>query len=71
MIHHYRTPDGQVLTWTSNEPDQAPLDPIGALAALLAATGVLELTDAANAVGRQPKDLIAEAQAWAAAGGNP
>jgi hypothetical protein len=45
------------------------LDPTGALATLLAVTGTLTVEDAANAVGLTPDDLIHEAQAWAAAGG--
>jgi hypothetical protein len=47
------------------DPPQAPLDPVGALATLLAVTGTLTVDDAANAVGLTPADLIAEAQAWA------
>lgn len=44
-----------------------PLDPVGALATLLAVTETLTTVDAANAVGLQPEDLIAEAEAWRAA----
>lgn len=44
-----------------------PLDSIGALATLLAATGAVTVNDAANAVGLTAQDLINEAQAWAAA----
>jgi hypothetical protein len=46
-----------------------PLDATGALATLLAVTETLTLTDAANAVGLTAADLVAEAEAWAAAGG--
>jgi hypothetical protein len=49
------------------EPTQLPLDPAGTLATLLAVTGTLTVTDAANAVGLTPEHLIAEAEAWAAA----
>jgi hypothetical protein len=49
------------------EPTQLPLDPTSTLATLLAVTGTLTVTDAANAVGLVPADLIAEAEAWAAA----
>lgn len=42
-----------------------PLDPTGALATLLAVTETLTVTDAANAVGLTPADLVAEAEAWA------
>jgi len=48
------------------EPQPAPLAPIGALATLLVVQGVLDITDAANAVHLTPQDLITEAQAWAA-----
>jgi hypothetical protein len=52
---------------TIDDPPQTPLDPIGALATLLAVTGTLPVQDAANAVKLTPADLVAEAQAWAAA----
>ena len=42
-----------------------PLDHLGALATLLAVTEVLDVDDAANAVGLTADDLVAEAQAWA------
>jgi hypothetical protein len=45
-----------------------PLDPTGALATLLAVVGTLTVTDAANAVGLTPEQLVTEAEAWAAAG---
>jgi hypothetical protein len=45
-----------------------PLDPTGALATLLAVVGTLTVTDAANAIGLTPDDLVTEAEAWAAAG---
>jgi hypothetical protein len=45
------------------------LDPVGALATLLAVTGTLTLEDAANAAHLLPADLVAEAEAWAAAQG--
>ena len=50
------------------------LDPVGALATLLAVNGVLPVADAANAVGVEPDRLVSEAQAWAVAqqlGGQP
>lgn len=43
------------------------LDPVGALATLLAVNGVLLVEDAANAVGLPPDRLVSEAQAWAVA----
>lgn len=68
MKHYYTNPDGQTLEWETPDQPQAPLDPTGALATLLAVTGAVELQDAANAVGLTPENLILEAQAWAAAG---
>lgn len=50
-----------------DDPPPAPLDPVGALATLLAVTGTLTVEDAANAVRLLPADLVAEAEAWAAA----
>lgn len=52
---------------TIPDPPQAPLDPVGALATLLAVTGTLTVDDAANAVGLTAADLVAEAQAWSIA----
>lgn len=49
------------------DPPQAPLDTAGALAALLAVTGVLAVEDAANAVGLTEAALVHEAGAWLAA----
>lgn len=46
------------------DPPQQPLNHVGALATLLVVTGVLDLQDGANAVGLNPDQLIAEAQAW-------
>jgi hypothetical protein len=48
------------------DPPQTPLDPVGALATLLAVVGSITVEDAANVVGLTPADLVAEAQAWAA-----
>jgi hypothetical protein len=42
-----------------------PLDPVGALATLLAVTEAVSVQDAANAVGLDPQALIDEAEAWA------
>ena len=44
-----------------------PLNATGALATLLAVTELLTVQDAANAVSLTPSDLVAEAEAWAAA----
>lgn len=45
-------------------PD-TPLDALGALGTLLAVKGVLSVDEAAQVVGLDPKDLVAEAKAWA------
>ena len=56
VVEDYEVPDGP----------PTPLDPVGALATLLAVTEVLSVQDAANAVGLDPAQLIDEANAWAA-----
>jgi hypothetical protein len=67
MIHHYTDPDGRTYEYEVPDPPPAPLDPVGALATLLAVESVLTVEDAANAVGLSPDDLVNEAEAWAAA----
>ena len=57
IVEQYETPD----------PPPQPLDATGALATLLAVTETVTVTDAANAVGLTPDDLVAEADACAAA----
>lgn len=52
------------------DPPQQPLDAVGALATLLAVVGAVTTQDAANAIRRDPAELIAEAEAWAAAQSN-
>lgn len=64
-VNHYRTTDGETLTYTQPDPPRSPLDHTGALATLLAVVGTLDVDDAANAVGLTADDLVAEAQAWA------
>jgi hypothetical protein len=49
------------------DPPRSPLDPAGVAATLNAVLGLWTLTDAANAVGLTPEDLVAEAEAWAMA----
>jgi hypothetical protein len=70
MHNHYTDPQGVTHTWETPDPPSPPLDPTGALATLLAVTETLTVEDAANAVGLTPADLIAEAEAWAAAEAN-
>ena len=66
MRHHYTDPAGVTHTWET--PDTpTPLDPLGALATLLAVLGLATVDDAANAVGLTPTDLELEALAWGAA----
>ena len=48
-----------------------PMLPYEVIAVLNVVLGLWSLQDAANAIGRLPEDLVAEAEAWAAAGGNP
>lgn len=67
MKHFYTDPNGVTHEWETPDPPQAPLDQPAVIAALLAATGVLSLDDAANAVGQTPAALVAEVQAWAVA----
>ena len=61
----YLDADGNIVK-QHELPDspRSPLDPTGALATLLAVTEVLDVDDAANAVGLTADDLVAEAQAW-------
>jgi hypothetical protein len=58
--------DGNLLSRVEVWRDPSPLEPIGALATLLAVTAVVSVQDAANAVGLDPGDLVAEAEAWSA-----
>lgn len=55
------------------EPDHVPqpLQGVALVATLNAVLGLWTLTDAANIAQVPQSALIAEAQAWAAAGGNP
>jgi hypothetical protein len=57
--------DGNLVSSVEVWRDPSPLDPIGALATLLAVTEVVTVQDAANAVGLEPQALIDEAEAWA------
>lgn len=66
MRHYFTDLNGVTHEWET--PDiHAPLDAVGALATLLAVTETLTVTDAANAVGLLPGDLVNEAEAWRAA----
>jgi hypothetical protein len=64
---HYRTVDGQMLTFEQPDPPRPSLDAAGVMATLNAVLGIWPVEDAANAVGLSPDDLVAEAQAWAIA----
>lgn len=59
--------DGMAPEGWEEVEELGPLDKVGALATLLAVVGILTVEDAANAVQLTPEDLIAEAEAWAAA----
>jgi hypothetical protein len=66
MIHHYTDPNGVTHTWET--PDiHTPLNTVGVIATLNAVLGLWTVEDAANVVGVASADLVAEAQAWAAA----
>jgi len=61
------TSDGQGNVISVEEidgPPFPPLDATGALATLLVVVGVIEITDAANAIHGEPSHLEHEAQAW-------
>ena len=60
----YTDPQGNQFEWETPDPPQAPLEPVGALATLLATLEIVPVQDAANAVGLTPEALEAEAQAW-------
>lgn len=69
-----QSPEFAVQVFNSMQPEGwvepfvlQPLNPTGALATLLAVTPTPSLEDIANAVGLNPEDLIAEAEAWSAA----
>lgn len=64
MKHFYTDPQGNQFEWESADPPQAPLEPVGALATLLAVLEVVPVEDAANAVNLTPAELQAEAEAW-------
>lgn len=53
------------------EQGPQPLNSVGALATLLVVEGVLDINNAANAVGVTPQNLIDEARGWAAAEETP
>ena len=72
------TPDGDLVrtyssaghteTWVWRvAPPPQPLDALGVAMTLFAVKGVLTTEEAATACGRAPSELVAEAEAWAAA----
>lgn len=68
--HHYKYDnDGneiysQAISGLEVRPEYPPLDSIGALATLLVVEGVLNISDAANALHEEPAHLEHEAIAW-------
>jgi len=66
MKHHLTRPDGTVLSWDTPDVPVA-LDGLPVMAALLAATGVIDLVDAANVAGATEQALIDEVLGWGAA----
>jgi len=69
MKHRIYTADGTLIAEHDIPETPTPLDAVGALATLLAVTETVSVADAANAVGLTADDLVAEAEAWAAAMG--
>jgi hypothetical protein len=65
-------PDGTIIEdrGESEVPAPEPMLSYEVVAVLNVVLGLWSLADAANAIGRQPEDLIAEAEAWAAAEGS-
>ena len=66
MKHHLTRPDGTTVTWDTPDVPVA-LDGLPVMAALLAATGVINLIDAANVAGVTEQQLIDEVLGWGAA----
>ena len=60
-------PNNNIVSVVEVDDPQQPLNSFGVFATLNVVIGVWSLQDAANAVGLSPAELIAEAQAWAAA----
>jgi hypothetical protein len=69
--HRVFAPDGTLLAERDMPVSPAALSEAGVAATLNAVLGVWPLTDAANAVGLLPEDLVAEAEGWAVAAGIP
>ena len=67
MKHYIYDADGTLIAEHDIPETPQPLDATGALATLLAVTETVTVADAANAVGLTADDLVAEAEAWAAA----
>lgn len=61
-------PNNNVVAMNDADWPQEPLNQAGVLATLNAVLGIWSVEDAANAVHLSPADLVAEAEAWAAAG---
>ena len=61
--------DGTMIGTDEEPVTPPPLDPLGAAMTLLVMKGVLTTEEAADAIGLQPEQLVAEAEAWAVATG--
>jgi hypothetical protein len=69
MRHHYYTdPDGNTFQLDLPDPEPIPLEPVGALATLLAVKELVTVEEAASAVALTPEALINEALAWSLGG---
>ena len=60
-------PNNNIVEEYDIDVPQQPLEGVQIVATLNAVLGVWSLQDAANAVRLSPQELVAEAQAWAAA----
>jgi hypothetical protein len=64
QIAQILSPQTGVFDRIRNKRKPKPLNHAGALATLLVVQEMLDIQDAANAVGVTPNDLVQEAQAW-------
>jgi hypothetical protein len=66
--HDPNRPNGNIVAEIDiPDPPPSPLHSDGVAATLNAVLGLWTIEDAANVVGLTPADLVAEAEAWAAA----
>lgn len=68
MDHFYTDPQGNTFVLQVEDAPQTPLEPVGALATLLAVKELVTVQEAASAVALTPEALINEALAWSVGG---